>query len=121
MCCITTASFWAALEGARLLTDRANQQFNHAWQQGARLNAAERGALAVAITTAKVAASRAGLDLSSRLFEVTGARATHGPLRLDRHWRNLRTQTLHDPLDYKLNELGDWALNGQFPTPTFYS
>ncbi|MEY1661673.1 acyl-CoA dehydrogenase family protein [Isoalcanivorax beigongshangi] len=113
--------FWAALEGARLLTDRANQQFDHAWQQGARLNAAERGALAVAITTAKVAASRTGLDLSSRLFEVTGARATHGPLRLDRYWRNLRTQTLHDPLDYKLNELGDWALNGQSPTPTFYS
>jgi transcriptional regulator of acetoin/glycerol metabolism len=45
------------------------------------------------------------------LFEVTGARSTHASLRLDRHWRNLRTQTLHDPVDYKLHELGDWALN----------
>ncbi len=39
-----------------------------------------------------VAATRQGLDLCSRLFEVTGARATHASLRLDRHWRNLRTQ-----------------------------
>ncbi|MCR3834291.1 monooxygenase, partial [Pseudomonas aeruginosa] len=42
-------------------------------------------------------------------------------LRLDRYWRNLRTQTLHDPLDYKIRELGDWALNQSPPQPTFYS
>ncbi|WP_256351044.1 hypothetical protein, partial [Pseudomonas veronii] len=27
----------------------------------------------------------------------------------------------HDPVDYKLHELGDWALNQSLPTPTFYS
>jgi len=75
----------------------------------------------LAIATAKVAATRTGLDLTSSLFEVTGARATHAALRLDRHWRNLRTQTLHDPVDYKLHELGDWALNKTLPTPSFYS
>ena len=64
---------------------------------------------------------RNGLELCSRLFEVTGARSTHASLRLDRHWRNLRTQTLHDPVDYKLHELGDWALNQSLPIPTFYS
>ena len=73
----------------------------------------------MAIATAKVAATRTGLDLASRLFEVTGARATHAALRLDRHWRNLRTQTLHDPVDYRLHELGDWALNSALPTPSF--
>jgi len=52
---------------------------------------------------------------------ATGARATHGALALDRFWRNLRTQTLHDPVDYKLHELGDWALNGTLPEPSFYS
>ncbi len=113
--------FWVGLEGARLLVERANLQFDAAWSQGERLTANERGQLAVAIATAKVTASRIGLDLSNRLFEVTGARATHGALRLDRFWRNLRTQTLHDPLDYKLHELGDWALNENLPSPTFYS
>ncbi len=65
--------------------------------------------------------ARNGLDLCNRMFEVTGARSTHAALRLDRYWRNLRTQTLHDPLDYKIRELGDWALNQSPPQPTFYS
>jgi hypothetical protein len=33
----------------------------------------------------------------------------------------LRTHTLHDPVDYKIRELGDWALNHRLPKPTFYS
>ncbi|MBF9266412.1 monooxygenase, partial [Acidovorax cattleyae] len=40
---------------------------------------------------------------------------------LDRHWRNLRTHTLHDPLAYKLRELGEWALQQRHPDPSFYS
>ncbi|WP_426139956.1 acyl-CoA dehydrogenase family protein [Pseudomonas sp. DWP3-1-2] len=113
--------FWVALESVRLLAERANRLLDEAWSKEHQLGSEERGQLAVAIATAKVAATRAGLDLTSRLFEVTGARATHAALRLDRHWRNLRTQTLHDPVDYKLHELGDWALNTALPTPSFYS
>lgn len=113
--------FWVALEGIRLLVERAAALLDDAWAKGPNLSAEERGQLATAIATAKVAASRQGLEICSRLFEVTGARSTHASLRLDRHWRNLRTQTLHDPLDYKLHELGDWALNQALPVPTFYS
>lgn len=113
--------FWVALESSRLLVERANGAFAQAWHQGTALTAEARGQLAIAIATAKVAASRHGLDLASRLFEVGGARATAGALRLDRYWRNLRTQTLHDPVDYKLHELGDWALNDALPSPSFYS
>nr|WP_256348714.1 acyl-CoA dehydrogenase family protein [Pseudomonas sp. PDM24] len=113
--------FWVGLESVRLLTERANALLDQAWSKEHRLGAEERGQLALAIATAKVAATRTGLDLTSSLFEVTGARATHAALRLDRHWRNLRTQTLHDPVDYKLHELGDWALNKTLPTPSFYS
>jgi len=113
--------FWAGLAGARLLTDHAAQALDGAWQQGERLASAERGQLALTIASAKVAAARVGLDLTSRMFEVTGARATTAALRLDRFWRNLRVHTLHDPLDYKLQELGNWALNQQIPVPSFYS
>ena len=113
--------FWVALEGVRLLVERAADLLDQAWAKGPNLSEHERGQLAIAIATAKVAATRQGLELCSRLFEVTGARSTHASLRLDRHWRNLRTQTLHDPVDYKLHELGDWALNQSLPTPTFYS
>lgn len=113
--------FWVGLESVRLLVEHANTRFDEAWSKEHQLSAKERGQLALAIATAKVAAVRIGLDQTSRMFEVTGARATHAALRLDRHWRNLRTQSLHDPLDYKLHELGDWALNETLPTPTFYS
>lgn len=89
--------------------------------RGDAISGDERGALAIEIACAKVAGSRAALDVSSRVFDVMGARATTARLRLDRFWRNARTHTLHDPLDHKLKEIGDWALNGVYPTPSFYS
>jgi alkylation response protein AidB-like acyl-CoA dehydrogenase len=55
------------------------------------------------------------------MFDVMGARATTAAARFDRYWRNLRTHTLHDPVDYKFRELGDYALNERLPTPSFYS
>ena len=113
--------FWVGLESARLLVEHAAGLLDKAWAKGSKLSSAERGQVAVAIATAKVAANRHGLEVCSKVFEVTGARATHTAVGLDRHWRNLRTQSLHDPLDYKLQELGDWALNQNLPTPTFYS
>ena len=112
---------WTALEGARLLTRQAAQRFDAAWSRGPALDAQGRGEVAVAVTAAKIATTRAGLELTSRIFEATGARATHAALRYDRFWRNLRTQTLHDPVHYKLQELGDWVLNGRHPEPSFYS
>jgi alkylation response protein AidB-like acyl-CoA dehydrogenase len=113
--------FWVGLESVRLLLEQAARLFDEAWSRGEALDEAGRGRVAVAIATAKVASTRVGLELTSRLFEVAGARATHGALRLDRFWRNLRTQSLHDPVDYKLHELGDWAVNDTFPEPSFYS
>ncbi len=113
--------FWVGLESTRALVERAAQRLDQAWAKEHALSAEERGDLAVAVGTAKVAATRHGLDLCSRLFEVTGARATHASLRFDRHWRNLRTQTLHDPVDYRIHELGEWALADRRPTPSFYS
>lgn len=113
--------FFVGLESVRLLAAHAAATFDVAWGQGDALTAEGRGRVAVAVATAKVASTRVGLDVTSRLFETTGARTTHGALRLDRFWRNLRTQTLHDPVDYKLQELGDWALHGKVPAPSFYS
>ncbi|MFJ9990313.1 acyl-CoA dehydrogenase family protein [Pseudomonas putida] len=113
--------FWVGLESVRLLIRRASDQLDAAWALEHNLSAEARGDLALAIGTAKVAATRHGLDICNRLFEVTGARATHASLRFDRHWRNLRTQTLHDPVDYRIHELGEWALNDKRPAPSFYS
>ncbi|ASF48725.1 acyl-CoA dehydrogenase family protein [Methylovulum psychrotolerans] len=114
-------NFYVGLESTRVLSDLAAAKLDKAWQQDTQLGEEERGEVAIAISSAKVLATRTGMDITSNMFEVMGSRATHGGLRLDRHWRNLRTHTLHDPLDYKIKELGEWILNKAYPKPTFYS
>jgi alkylation response protein AidB-like acyl-CoA dehydrogenase len=107
--------------GAEALLDRAAEALEFAWQREYDLTPDERGECAVAIATAKVAAARTALEVTSRAFETMGARATAAKYRFDRFWRNARTLTLHDPLDYKVREVGDFALNSRYPTPSFYS
>jgi hypothetical protein len=50
-----------------------------------------------------------------------GARSTGGKYGFDRYWRNIRTFTLHDPVDYKVRDLGNWVLNQELPKPNLYS
>ncbi|MFA5122720.1 acyl-CoA dehydrogenase family protein [Zavarzinia sp.] len=109
------------LAGAQALSTLAIAALQKAWDRGEAVTPTERGEAALAIATFKVAAARAGLDITSRLFEQTGARATAARYGLDRFWRNLRTHTLHDPLDYKLKEIGSFVLTGAVPTPGLYS
>lgn len=117
----TFGTFHAGLEAMRVLGDRAGARLDAALQRGTALTEAERGELALCIAAAKVTASRTGLDICSNIFDVTGARSTHAGLGLDRYWRNLRTHTLHDPVQRKLQELGQWVLEHRYPTPGFYS
>jgi alkylation response protein AidB-like acyl-CoA dehydrogenase len=112
---------WVNLESARVLTDRAGHELSRAWALGDELTPQGRGQAAIAIATAKVSTTRVGLDVASQVFDVMGARSTTYGAGLDRFWRNLRTHTLHDPVDYKLRELGRYALAGELPTPSFYS
>jgi alkylation response protein AidB-like acyl-CoA dehydrogenase len=114
-------SMWAQLVAAVAAADRAAELFDEAWELGDELTAEKRGEVALMIAAAKVVASRAVLDISSRVFEATGASATATHYDFDRFWRNARTLTLHDRLDYKVRELGDWVLNDRIPAPSFYS
>jgi alkylation response protein AidB-like acyl-CoA dehydrogenase len=111
----------AALAGAQAAADRAGEQLDRAWRRGDELAADERGRVAIDIAAAKVLASRAVLDITTQIFETTGAGATASAWGFDRFWRNARTLTLHDRLDYKIHDLGQWYLNDQWPTPSFYS
>lgn len=110
-----------AVTGADALAGHALDRLQAAWERGRELTPTERGETALAVATFKLAAARAGLDGATRLFDVTGARGTAARYGFDRFWRNIRTHSLHDPLDYKLKELGVWALTGALPEPGFYS
>lgn len=109
------------IAAGQALADRAALALDAAFAKGPALDARERAETSVATAEAKVVAHRAGLYASQELFEVVGARGTRAALGFDRFWRNVRTHTLHDPLDYKLNVLGRWSLKGEPPPPTLYN
>ena len=79
-------------------------------------------AQAADFTTANVKAFQAQqiviaqvLEATTLLFEVGGASATSETRRLDRHWRNARTVSSHNPAIYRERAIGDFLLNGTVP------
>lgn len=109
------------LKAAAALAQDASNALQEAWDKERALTEQERGECGIIIATAKVATAKAALEVTSRMFEVMGARATLGKYRFDRFWRNVRTHTLHDPIEYKIRDIGEWALNGKLPEITPYS
>lgn len=80
-----------------------------------------RGEIAVQVAASKLRIAEDGLEVTSKIFELTGARASANSVGLDIYWRNLRTHSLHDPLPYKKREVGEFALAGRIPEPTWYT
>lgn len=95
----------ALLEKAGLAVDRAIEDAT-----------AETVAQAqIAVAEAKVLSTEIAIAATNKLFELAGTRSTLGVHNLDRHWRNARTHTLHDPVRWKYNILGNYFLNGIKP------
>ena len=76
-------------------------------------DAAARASIAVA--EAKALTTEISLQASEKLLELAGSRATLAEFGLDRHWRNARTHTLHDPVRWKYHAVGAWHLNQRHP------
>jgi SfnB family sulfur acquisition oxidoreductase len=72
-------------------------------------------AASVAVAEAKIASTEAALLVASKLIELAGSSATLTKHGLDRHWRNARTHTVHDPVRWKYRAVGDYWLNGVNP------
>ncbi|MFJ4396787.1 SfnB family sulfur acquisition oxidoreductase [Pseudomonas sp. NPDC089396] len=73
-------------------------------------------AASLAVAKAKVLTTEAAIEASNRLFELGGTRSSLTRHNFDRHWRNARVHTLHDPVRWKYHLVGNWALNGIKPT-----
>lgn len=69
----------------------------------------------IVVAEAKAIANDACLRVSEWLYRVGGASATSQALNLDRHWRNARTHTTHDPVAYKYKAIADFYMNGRLP------
>jgi alkylation response protein AidB-like acyl-CoA dehydrogenase len=113
--------FDARLAAVGALADKAAAALAAAIGQGSALTWAERGELAIEVARLKVVATDTALDVTSKIFELTGARSTASKHGFDRFWRNVRTHTLHDPVAYKRREVGLHYLTGETPDFTLYT
>ncbi|SDR29529.1 sulfur acquisition oxidoreductase, SfnB family [Paraburkholderia fungorum] len=69
----------------------------------------------VAVGEAKVLTTEVALLAGEKLFELSGTQSTLSEHNLDRHWRNARVHTLHDPVRWKYHLVGNYYLNGVKP------
>ncbi|MCD2186697.1 acyl-CoA dehydrogenase family protein [Actinomycetospora soli] len=70
-------------------------------------------AASVAASAVKVHLDRVAADAATSLFDVGGASASSRGKNLDRHWRNIRTLSLHNPASYRATALGRLAISGE--------
>lgn len=111
------SKLWAA----EALTERAATLIEAINAHADTVTEAERGEAEVVIAAAKQVAIDTGLEIGTRVYDVTGARATASSVGLDIFWRNIRTHSLHDPVAHKRAEVGRYALLGELPEPTWYT
>jgi alkylation response protein AidB-like acyl-CoA dehydrogenase len=100
----------ALVERAGSVLDLASEAFHHHSSPGRLLAEAS-----VAVAEAKMMAEHASLHVSEMIYRVGGASATSRGRNLDRHWRNARTHTTHDPVAYKAKIVGDFYMNDRPP------
>lgn len=101
------------LHAAHALLRKAGRVLDEVSAKPIDAQAAARASIAVA--EAKVLSTELSLLASEKLFELAGSRASLAEFNLDRHWRNARVHTLHDPVRWKYHVIGAYRLNGTLP------
>ncbi|MBY4591891.1 SfnB family sulfur acquisition oxidoreductase [Rhizobium redzepovicii] len=100
------------LEAATALVERAGHKVDAAQIETTEQKVIEA---TLAVAAAKVLTTEVALEASNTLFELAGTSSVQTGLNLDRHWRNARTHTLHDPVRWKYHVVGNYHLNGVTP------
>ncbi len=101
------------LHAAEALLRKASQVLDEV--NAGPVDEASAARASIAVAEAKVLTTEVALQASEKLFELAGSRATLAEFNLDRHWRNARVHTLHDPVRWKYHAVGAWHLNGTRP------
>lgn len=104
--------FYVQVEAANLIVAKADGILQDLWNRPNEITAQDRDKLDSALQTAKIFTTQTGLDITSRIFEVMSSRATSNSFGFDRYWRNLRTMTLHVPVDTSIQNVGKKFLTG---------
>jgi SfnB family sulfur acquisition oxidoreductase len=88
------------------------------WRSGRAVDAAVANPTAdtvaeasIAVAEAKALTTEIAILATNKIFELGGARSTLLKHNLDRHWRNARVHTVHDPVRWKYPIIGSYYLN----------
>ena len=100
------------LHAAEALLERAGEYLDRAQAQSTADSVA---AASIAVAVARAISTEISLVAGSTLFELAGSQATLAEHGLDRHWRNARVHTLHDPVRWKYHAIGNYYLNDEKP------
>ena len=100
------------LHASEALLERAGQYLDLAQQDSTESSVA---AASIAVAEARAISTEIALAAGTTLFELAGSQATLAEHNLDRHWRNARVHTLHDPVRWKYHAIGNYYLNDQNP------
>ncbi|HDS1737080.1 MULTISPECIES: SfnB family sulfur acquisition oxidoreductase [Pseudomonas] len=96
------------LHAAEALLERAGEYLDRARADSTADNVA---AASIAVAEARAISTEISLAAGTTLFELAGSQATLAEHNLDRHWRNARVHTLHDPVRWKYHAIGNYYLN----------
>ncbi|NYD67628.1 acyl-CoA dehydrogenase family protein [Agromyces atrinae] len=113
--------FSSGIAAVEALADRAARRFDETVSLGDAVTAEQRGHIEIEIAKLKVVSTDLGVEVANRIFEITGSSSAKASVGLDLFWRNVRTHTLHDPVDYKKLEVGAWELNGELQPLSLYT
>jgi len=98
------------------VTERAVDALDRAWAGADRPQAqALSVAASIAAAEAKVVVDEAAPMIASLLIDVASGSGVTVQRALDRHWRNIKVISSHNPRIYKERVLGDHYLNGTLP------
>ena len=97
---------------AEALLDRSGRYLDEAREHSTPERVTEAS---IAVAEAKVVTTKFALRAATTLIELGGTQATLAEHNLDRHWRNARTHTVHDPVRWKPHAIGNHWLNGATP------
>ncbi|UXL38810.1 SfnB family sulfur acquisition oxidoreductase [Pseudomonas fragi] len=100
------------LHAAEALLERAGEFLDSAQSNP---TASTVAAASIAVAEARAISTEISLAAGSTLFELAGSQATLAEHGLDRHWRNARVHTLHDPVRWKYHAVGNYYLNDANP------
>lgn len=100
------------LEAATATVERAGRKVDAAQVETTEKRVVEA---TLAVAAAKVLTTEIAIEATNTLFELAGTASVKLDLNLDRHWRNARTHTLHDPVRWKYHVVGNYHLNNVIP------